>query len=196
MSRAAREWTRQEPTRFEVAVRGSSLESKGSYSNVVRISGACEGPRRARNLGLHNGRRRSTPRRAPRRERAGLLVRPAVVLWAAARAPFARRTGIFTTTSSRCVLPRAMATPGSGPDGAVTYAAHYPVGYPPCSRSGTRSSGRSPWSACSSTRSSAPPRASLRGRSFVVPRRPASRWPPASRSRFIPCSCRITGRAS
>jgi 4-amino-4-deoxy-L-arabinose transferase-like glycosyltransferase len=70
-----------------------------------------------------------TSRRDARRVFAiALLARVAVVLWAAARFPAVEDGHYYDT------LARRLAT-GAGytwawPDGAVTYAAHYPVGYP------------------------------------------------------------------
>lgn len=59
---------------------------------------------------------------------AALLVRLAVVAWAASRFPPAEDGKYYDTVARR--IARGLGYTWSWPDGAVTYAAHYPVGYP------------------------------------------------------------------
>jgi hypothetical protein len=59
---------------------------------------------------------------------AGLFVRAAVVAWAASRFPPAEDGKYYDIVASR--IARGLGYTWLWPDGAVTYAAHYPVGYP------------------------------------------------------------------
>lgn len=58
----------------------------------------------------------------------GLLVRLGVVAWAAPRFPPAEDGRFYDTVAGR--IARGLGYTWSWPDGTVTYAAHYPVGYP------------------------------------------------------------------
>ena len=59
---------------------------------------------------------------------AGLLVRLGVVAWAAPRFPPAEDGHFYDVVAGR--IARGLGYTWAWPDGAVTYAAHYPVGYP------------------------------------------------------------------
>jgi hypothetical protein len=87
-----------------------------------------------------------------------LAVRLAVVAWAHARFPPAEDGHYYD------VLARRLAA-GAGytwlwPDGAVTYAAHYPVGYPGILAAAYAAFGATPWG----TPASSPPRTRRSGR--------------------------------
>ncbi len=59
---------------------------------------------------------------------AALLVRLPLVVWAASRFPPAADGTFYQVVASR--IARGLGYTWAWPDGAVTYAAHYPVGYP------------------------------------------------------------------
>jgi hypothetical protein len=117
-----------------------------------------------------------------------LAARLAVVLWAAPRIPPAA-DGTYYQRIARAHRGQGLGYTWLWPDGAVTYAAHYPVGYPARSAPCTRSSVLTPRAAMALNallgalaafrRTARSPRASRR-EARAAPRRPrSSRCTPA-----------------